>query len=184
MQKLPVAACLIVGGLFAHAANPGEITKAFVDGTGALHVVAANGEDHKIQPQKWQAGGGFEQVAIGPDHQTVAWLETQMLSPLEGGTNYAYAVALELEVWRDGRIVRKFPAPAFTIQEWTFVKGSSEVAFHVRPPHCKDDDDCYLFDISTGKRIAHWSRDQKASSMPAWASSLLRSELAPAPNIN
>lgn len=184
MQKLLAAACLIVAGSSVLAAKPGEITKAFVDGQGQLHIVESSGRDQVVHTQKWQAGGGFEQVAIAPDHRTVAWLATQMLSPLEGGTNYAYAVAVELDVWRDGRILRNLSAPAFSIQDWTFIKGTSEVAFHVAPPHGEDFDDCYLFDISTGKRIAHWSRKSKIAAMPGWARTLLRSELAPAPDIN
>ena len=183
-MRLLAAACLFVCSSFAHAANPGEIAKAVVDGQGRLHIVASSGQEFVVKPQEWQAGGGFEGVVIAPDHRTVGWLATQMLSPLEGGTNYSYAVALEVEVWRDGRIVRKFSAPAFSIQDWTFIDGSGKVAFHVAPPHGEDFNDCYLFDVSTGKRIAHWSRDQKASSMPGWARAVLRSEMAPAPDIN
>ena len=183
-RLLAAVACLMGCGSFAHAANPAEVTKAFIDGKGALHIVASGGRDFVVKPQEWQAGGRFEQVAIAQDHKTVGWLATQMLSPLEGGTNYSYAVALEVEVWRDGRIVRKFSAPAFSIQDWTFIDGSGKVAFHVAPPHGEDFDDCYLFDVSTGKRIAHWSRKASSSSMPGWARTLLRSELAPTPDIN
>jgi hypothetical protein len=166
----------------AFAAIAPAVTKAYADSKGWVHIITADGRDHTIRPEKWQAGGGFEDVAIAKDGRTVGWLADQMLTPFEGATNYPYAVALDLDIWRDGRVIRKFPVPAFSIQKWIFLKGGNEVAFHVEPPHGQRSYDCLLFDINTGKELASWELDRKDYVVPRWAKPLLVDEDLPGPD--
>lgn len=162
------------------AATGPAVAKASIDNKGSVHVVTADTRDHVIYPQKWQNGGGFEGIAVAPDHQTVGWLADQMLTPDEGGTSYSYPVALELDVWRGGRVIRKFKPSALTIRNWIFVKGGSEVAFHLAPPHGMESYNCMLFDVSSGRELAHWPMDRKDHTIPDWAKPLLRNDF-PAP---
>jgi len=179
MRKLLVIFFLISAGSCAQAATGAAVTKAFADTNGSVHILSADGGEHIIKPWDWQAGGGFENVDVAPDGKTVGWLASQMLQPLEGGTNYEYAVALELDIWRDGRVIRKIPAPGLVIQNWTFLKDGNEVAFHIAPTHGQEFYECFLFDVNTGRRLQSWSLDRKNYVVPEWAKPLLVNDPLP-----
>jgi hypothetical protein len=168
------SACTLI---FAQAGP--VVTKAYSDNGGRLHIITADGRDHTIKPANWQSGGGFEDVAVAPDRRTVGWLVNQMLTPLEGSTNYSYPVAIELDIWRGGRVVQRFSPPAYTIQDWIFLKSGSEVALHVAPPHGQEFYDCTIFDVNTGKKLAHWSLDRRDYVVPDWAKPLLAGDTLP-----
>jgi len=182
MRKLLAVFCLVSACSLTLAATGPAVTNAYADSKGWVHIITSDGRDHTIKPEKWQAGGGFKDVDVAPDGRTVGWLADQMLTPLEGATNYSYAVALELYIWRDGRVIRRFPASAFAIQDWTFLKHGNEVAFHVAPPHGRESYDCSLFDVNTGKELASWAIDRKDYIVPAWAKPLLVNESLPGPD--
>jgi hypothetical protein len=182
MRKLIAILCLASTCSLVFAAHGPAVTKAYVDDKGRVHIVTADGREHAIRPEKWQSGGGFEGIQIAPDGQTVGWLADQMLTPLEGATSYPYAVSLELDVWRAGRVIRRFSPPALTIQNWIFLKDGNEVAFHVAPTHGQEFYDCTLLDVNTGKEIAHWSLDRKDYVVPDWAKPLLVDDPLPGPD--
>jgi hypothetical protein len=94
----------------ASAASKETVKRAYIDSEGKVHMVSADGGDKTILPKKWQAGGGFEGVHIAADGETVGWLADQMLTRLEGAMNYSYAVPLEIDIWRAGRVIRRFHA--------------------------------------------------------------------------
>ena len=58
---------------------------------------------------------------------------TQMLTPVQGGTSYSYALALEQDLWRDERVIGRIPAPACSIQTGLFAKLA--VRAHSTSPH-------------------------------------------------
>lgn len=175
MRQLLAGLCAATACSASFAATGSSVTKAYTDSKGWVHIITADGRGQTIRPQKWQAGGGFEDVAIAPDGRTVGWLADQMLTPFQGGTNYSYPVALDLDVWREGRVIRTIPAPAYSIRDWVFSKDGKEVALHVAPPHGEESYDCSLFDINSGKEIAHWALDRRDYVIPEWAQPLLGS---------
>jgi hypothetical protein len=181
MRKLLAIFCLALSCSLAFAANGPAVTKAFTDGKGVLHILSADGRDHRIKPKKWQAGGGFEQLKVAPNGKTVGWLVEQMFAPFEAGTNYAYTISLELDIWRAGHVIRKFGS-AQGIQDWIFLKGGDEVAFHTAPPHGQEFFDCTLLDVITGKEIARWSLDRRDYVVPDWAKPLLVDDPLPGPD--
>jgi hypothetical protein len=179
MRKILAILCLASGCSLTFAANGHVVTKATTDSKGVLHILTADGRDHAIRLMKWQSGFGDVQVA--PDGKTVGWLVEHMLMPLEGGTNYSYAVAPQLEIWRSGRVILR-SGLGMGIQKWTFLKDGDEVAFHRAPPHGQELYECTLLDVNTGKEIAHWSLDRKDYLVPDWAMPLLVDDPPPGPD--
>ena len=182
MRKLFCIFCVVLPCSLALAATGPAVTKAYADTKGWVHIITADGLEHTIRPRKWQAGGGFDDIVVAQDGRTVGWLANQMLTPLEAGSNYSYSVAFELDVWRDGRVIQKFSPPALTIQNWIFLKGGNEIAFHVGPLHGQEFYDCTLFDINSGKELAHWALDRKDYTVPDWAKQLLVDDPPPGPD--
>ena len=179
MRKLFALLCLASACMPASAQT---VTKAYADSKGSIHVITADGRDHTMRPKRWQAGGGFEAIKIAPDRRTVGWLADQLLDPLEASSSDSYPVAQELTIWRDGRVLRRFPAPALIIWDWIFLDGSKEAAFHFAPPRGQDFDyNCARFDIGTGKQIAQWKLDRRDYVIPDWAKPLLADDPLPDP---
>ncbi len=162
------------------AAGSPQVTRAYVDDKGAVHIVMADGDEHTIKPFKWQNGGSFTDVDVAGDGRTVGWVANQMLEPLEAGTNYALEAGLDVEVWRDGKVIRKF-APG-VIRDWTFLRGGQEVAIHTAPLHGQEFYDCTRFDVGTGKELEHWSLDRRDYVVPDWAKPLLANDPLPGPD--
>jgi hypothetical protein len=182
MRKLFCIFYVVLSCSLALAATGPTVTKAYADGQGWVHIITADGRAHTIKPREWQAGGGFSDVVVAPDRRTVGWLANQMLTPLQAGSNYSYPVAFELDVWRDGRVIRKFSSDVSTIQNWLFLDGGNEVAFHVGPLHGQEFYDCALFDVNRGKPLAHWALDRKDYTVPNWAKQLLVNDPPPGPD--
>ncbi len=180
MQRLFAVLTLISACCLALAAVGPAVMKADFDGRRRLHIVTADGRDHTIMPKRWQSGGGFEGVKISPDRRSVGWLAEQMLTPSQGGVSYSYAIALELDIWRDGRVVRRFGQEQ-AIKGWAFVNNGDEVAIRSGPLHGPDSFDCALFDVNSGKELARWSLDRKDYVAPAWARQLLANDPPPNP---
>jgi len=182
MRKLFAVFCFVSTCALTLAATSPTVTKAYTDNKGWVHIITADGRDHAIRPKRCQAGAGFDAVEVAQDGRTVGWLANQMLTPLEGSANYSYAVALELDIWRDGRVIQKLSPPALTISNWMFLKGGNEVAFHVAPSHGQEFYNCTLFDVSSGKKLAHWALDRKDYTVPDWAKQLLADDPPPGPD--
>jgi len=153
MRKLFCIFYVVLSCSLALAATGPTVTKAYADGQGWVHIITADGRAHTIKPREWQAG-----------------------------SNYSYPVAFELDVWRDGRVIRKFSSDVSTIQNWLFLDGGNEVAFHVGPLHGQEFYDCALFDVNRGKPLAHWALDRKDYTVPNWAKQLLVNDPPPGPD--
>jgi hypothetical protein len=180
MWKLIAVLCLASSCAVVLAQSGLAVTKAYADDKGFVHIVTENGRDHIILPKKWQDGGGFEDIQIAPDRKTVGWLVNVMLAPFEGGTSYANTVSPELDVWRGGRVIVR-SGEGLGIQNWIFLKGGNEVAFHRAPPHGQEQFECTLLDVNTGKEVAHWELDRKDYLVPDWAKPLVGDSL-PSPD--
>ena len=163
------------------AAKKDAVKRAFADGKGVVHIVTADGVDHVFHPKKWQDARGAGSVMVAEDGKTVGWLAKEALSPRESGASYSYAGALELDVWRGGRILRRF-GPGQDIRDWIFLEGGNEVAFRLAPLHGDREFYCTRFDVGTGKELAHWSLDRKDYVVPDWAKPLLKDDPPPGPD--
>jgi len=166
----------------AAAGNEMAVKKAFVDHAGSAHILTSDGNDHTIKPEKWQHGAGFEEIRTAGDKATVGWLADQRFFPFENASNYSYPWPLELDVWRGGRVIRRFHAPSLMIGDWLFIKNGKEVAFHIVPPHGMEFYECFLFDVDSGKELARWSLDRKDYVIPDWAKPLLKDDPPPGPD--
>jgi hypothetical protein len=177
--------CILLRALLAFpalAASAETVVQAHVDLKGQIQIKTSDGRVHTIRTHNWQNGGGYDAVQISPDKKSVGWLANQMLNPLEDGTSYSYPVALELDVWRTNKPIRRFPASGLTIKNWAFLRNGNEVAFHIAPPHGQEFYDCTLFDVQTGKTLDHWKLDRRNYSVPVWAKKLLADEELPTAN--
>jgi hypothetical protein len=181
MRKLFALFCVVSACSLTLAATSPAVTNAYADSKGWVHIITADGRDHTITPRKWQAGGGYDAIEVAQDGRTVGWLAEAMLTPLQGNTSYSYAVALELTIWKAGRVIRRFHPPALVIQNWIFLEGGNDVAFHVAPTHGQEFYDCTLFDVNSGKELAHWALDRKDYTLPDWAEPLLVDDPPPGP---
>ncbi|HEV3149650.1 MAG TPA: hypothetical protein VGY94_01785 [Acidobacteriaceae bacterium] len=182
MRKLFAILCLASVWIPTCAQTSSAVTRAYADNKGSLHIITADRRNYTIRPTPWQAGGGFEAIKIAPDRRTVGWLADQMLDPLQANSNDSYPVAQELGIWRDGRVIRRFPATALVIWDWIFLNGSKEAAFHIAPPRGQDFNyNCARFDIDTGKQIAHWKLDRRDYVVPDWVKPLLVNDPLPDP---
>jgi hypothetical protein len=182
MRRLPVIFLIASASLITLAGTGSTIKKAYVDHSGKVQIATTDGREQTIRPRKWQSGAGFEEIKVAPDGRTVGWLADRMLSPLEGATNYPYTVATELEIWRDGRVIRRFGASELVIQNWIFLKDGEQVAFHIAPPHGQEFYDCTLIEVNTGKKLAHWALDRRDYVVPDWAKPLLEDDPLPGPD--
>lgn len=181
MLRFLIVFCLLAGAAAFFAASP-AVAKAFVDSTGSVHIFTEDRGEQKIDPEKWQEGGSFSDVIVAPDGRTVGWVANQMLTPLQGGTNYEYAVGLEIDVWRGGKVIQKIDPHAQPIRNWLFLKNGEEVAIHTAPLHGQDFFDCTRFDARTGRKLAHWSLDRRNYVVPEWAKPLLVNDAPPGPD--
>jgi hypothetical protein len=168
MRNLLLCMSLALSCAALSAANKDAVKRAFADGKGVVHIVTADGVGHVFHPKKWQDGGGFENLQIASDGKTVGWLADEKLTPFESNTNYPTEVALELEIWRGGRVIQRLSPPAFAIRDWMFLKDGSEVAFHAAPSHGQEWYECAL---SISKACSGVSAN--------WNSSMSLGEMAP-----
>lgn len=182
MQIMLAILCVAWASALAFAGTSSAVTKASVDSKGWAHIITADGRDHLIRSKKWQAGGRYTSVQVAADGRTVGWLADQMISPLQCGTNYPCPVALSLKIWRNGRVMRTYNVDGTPIRDWRFVGSGAEVAFHQASLHGPDDFDCTLFDVSTGKKLAHWAVDRKKYTAPDWVKQLLVNDPLPGPD--
>jgi len=181
MRRFLIVLCLFASAAAFPAASP-AVAKAFVDSMGSVHIVTEDGGEQKIGPEKWQDGGGFSDVSVASDGRTVGWVANQMLSPLAAGANDGYAVAVNIDVWRDGKVIQRLSPDAYVIRNWLFLKNGEEVAIHTAPLHGQDFFDCTRFDARTGRKLAHWSLDRRNYVVPEWAKPLLVNDPPPGPD--
>lgn len=145
-----------------------QISRAYIDPTGAVHVVLANGSDQKIEKEDTQSGAS--EVKLAGDG-TVGWF-ADYSNP---DPNRSWEMlAGTLVIWRDGRVLHRFQT-AQVFYSWSFVEGGKSVAFHTGPLHGEQSSHCELHDAVTGKLLAAWHGDlEDKKNAPIWTHSLGR----------
>jgi hypothetical protein len=79
------------------------IVRAYADGSGALHIVKADGQDIAVRKEKAQVGA--EDIKIGDDQQTLGWLVVYPNPDPNRSWEKLYG---QLVLWRDGKVLRRF----------------------------------------------------------------------------
>ena len=145
------------------AAQSVMIARAYTDGSGAVHVVTANGQDIAVPKQKGQTGA--EEFKIANDHQTLGWLVVYPNPDPDRSWEKLYG---ELVLWRDGKVLRRFSTEQ-VFWSWGFWQEGKQVAFHTGPLHGAGRSE--LHDLATGRLVAAFDEDANGTP-PDWAESL------------
>jgi len=128
-----------------------------------VHVAAGIGKEAVIAHEQGQVG--INEIKIADDKQNVGWLI------LYGEPGVSTPVAGKLVVWRDGRVLRKFPT-AQVFWSWAFEHSGEQVAYHVGPTHGETASHCELRDVKTGRLLASWDGDLDSADKPVWTKHL------------
>jgi hypothetical protein len=139
------------------------ITRAYVDGSGAVHVATANGQDVAVPKEKGQTGA--EEIKITNDHQTLGWL---VVYPNPDPDRSWEKLDGKLVLWRDGKVMRRFSTEQ-VFWSWGFWQDGKQVAFHTGPLHGSGRFE--LHDVETGRLVAAID-DNVTGTPPDWAQSL------------
>jgi len=155
---LLVALCAAIA-----AAQSVKIARAYADGSGALHVVTANGQDIAVPKEKAQTGA--EEIKITDDHQTLGWLVVYPNPDPNRSWEKLYG---KLVLWRDGKVMRRYSTEQ-VFWSWDFWQDGKQVRFHTGPLHGAGRFE--LHDLETGRLVA--AVDEEATqTLPDWAESL------------
>lgn len=163
------AVTLAIFALVAPAAGqPGgvAIKRVAVDVEGQLRLFDDSGVE-TLAP-KVRAQSGFADPKISPDGLTVGWLA---LYPDPSGSEAAAGIPGTLVLFRNGRVICKFPA-AQIFWDWRFEDGGRRVAYSVGPTH-GGAVECVLREVISGKFAARWPV-KAGGAPPDWAKELRR----------
>jgi hypothetical protein len=163
--------CCHLGGTFLLVALCAEIAtaqsvkivRAYADGSGALRVVTANGQNIAVPKEKAQTGA--EEIKITDDHQTLGWLVVYPNPDSDRSWEKLYG---KLVLWRDGKVMRRFSTEQ-VFWSWGFWQGGKQVAFHTGPLHGSGRFE--LHDVETGRLVAAIDENDTGT-LPDWAHSL------------
>jgi hypothetical protein len=134
---------------------------------GPLHIIYSDGIDIALQNEH----GGyavnndvrpqvtFGRIKISDDRQSIGWFASYMMC------EQSYPCDLELPIFRARHIVRTFVPLHGVFWDWNFRKGGKVVATESGFPHGADDHEYALYDISSGRRLAHYG---SKGSAPKW----------------
>lgn len=145
------------------AAQAVTIARAYADGSGAAHIVAANGQDIAVPKEKGQTGA--EEFKTSNDHQTIGWFVVYPNPDPNRGWEKLYG---ELILWRDGKVLRRFSTEV-VFWSWDFWQDGRQIAFHIGPLHGSGRSE--LHDVATGRLVAAFNDDDNGTE-PDWAQSL------------
>jgi hypothetical protein len=134
----------------AFCASPAEVGKAFAGKDARVHIVRSDGAGELVVPPE-PGQDSVQQIKVAVDRRTVGWLVSTYASCC-----VSYAIPVDLVIWRDGHIVRRFHSAQF-IAEWNFARGAREVTFSTEVLHGDADATCYRKDIATGKQLESWA---------------------------
>jgi hypothetical protein len=170
MKDLNLKGLIGMGLVLSFAfASAQQLSRAYVDSVGAVHVVAADGTDHSVEKENTQSGA--EQIKIAEGSETVGWLVDY---PNPDPDRSWETLAGTLIIWRAGDVRHHFQTEQ-VFYDWSFVNGGKSVAFHTGPLHGEQQSHCELHDTITGKLQATWDGDlQDKKNAPEWAHSLDR----------
>ena len=86
----------------------------------------------------------FDDLQLAPDRRTLGWLAEYMACA------QSYPCALQLVVFREGRIIRQFKPQYGIIWFWEFLDGGRQVAVQSGFPHGDATGQYILYDIASG----------------------------------
>lgn len=154
-----VAALLAVlaAGSHAEGASP-ALAKVFVGPDGLAHIVDAGGRDKTFKHEPGQAS--VADPRLSDDRRAAGWRVEEL------NCCTSYPIPLRLAVYRDGR--KRIIAPGLMIDDWAFVDGGSEIALSSGFVHGATERTLDLYQIRSGRRLAHWTGDARATP-PRWA---------------
>ena len=101
----------------------------------------------------------FRDIKLAPDRRTLGWLAEYM------GCAQSYPCALQLVVFRDGKIIRRFTPDYGIMWFWAFLEGGREVAVQSGFPHGDATGEYKLYDIASRKLLQKYEGDGAA---PGW----------------
>ena len=145
MRNLFVAVALSITVEIAFAAPQSAVTRAFAAKDSRVHILRESVGEVIVPPEKDQ--DGVQQVKVAPDGRTVGWLVNTWASCC-----VSYSIPVDLVIWRDGKIIRRFHARQLIVG-WDFANGSGEVTFYTDVLHGGPDETCYRESIATGKEL-------------------------------
>jgi hypothetical protein len=159
--------CILLIPLFATAllSDDAIYRSVRVDNEGRLHIIPESGKE--ILRNKSRGQTSFDDPKISPDGRTVGWIGGYR-NP--NGPDFA-DIALELVVFRAGRILHRFDSEFF-YWDWEFQDGGKRIAYSFGPQH-GGATGCVLREVLSGRVIARWEVHE-GSKPPDWAKELDR----------
>lgn len=136
-------------------------------GSGPLWVAYGSGKRVAVADDRPLALDGaaqgvqtdFDDIQLASDRRTLGWLAESMACA------QSYPCALELVVFRDGRIIRRFTPEHGIIWFWEFLGGGRQVAIQSGFPHGDATGAFNLYDIASGKLLDKY---MGAGVAPGW----------------
>ncbi len=138
------------------SATAQTVSRAYIGEDKRVHLVFSNGATKVMTPEPKQVD--CAQVAISPDHRTVAW------TMLIDNCCASYPVDIAIIVYRNGH--KTVITPGQMVHEWRFEPGGNRIAVLSGPTHGWAGQ-AQLYSIS-GKLLASWHGNGEP---PSWAES-------------
>ncbi len=137
-------------GQYASNRDPGA-------GSGPLSVTYRSGKRVIVPTQNMQTD--FNDIQLAPDHKTLGWLAEYLACA------QSYPCALQLVVFRDGKILRQFTPGYGIMWFWEFLGGGRQIAIQYGFPHGDANGAFELYDISSGRLLQKY---QGTGPVPGW----------------
>ncbi len=137
---------------------------AVVDSAGMLHVTTTRGAE--IRADKVWDQVAFADAVVSPDSSAVAW---SALFPNETTT---YPITLMVGALWNGH-ERAFPAEGLMIARWAFEGGGKHIALERGTVHGASTRFFELFDVRSGRKVAHYDTVSTKAPPPDWVRQLL-----------
>jgi hypothetical protein len=162
---LPVAAAARdLGPITGFSANAGP-NDPYIDsadpasGSGPLRISYGPGHvvvipnDPQLVLHAWPQGQqtDFDDLQLAPDHRTLGWLADYMACA------QSYPCALDLVIFRNGKILRAFTPEYGIFWGWQFRAGGAQVAVQYGFPHGDNTGAYKLYDVASGKMLQEYN---------------------------
>lgn len=128
-----------------------------------LRVLFGNGKDLQLSREKNQVG--YSLPAVAKDGRAAGWLAKTPFCCT------SYPIALQLQIYRPGKPLRRFSGDGRAIFHWRFVRDGKYVAFYQDFLHGTSMPHYELRDVDTGKLRGKWNGELTARA-PKWAREL------------
>jgi hypothetical protein len=151
-----------------------EISRVYVDDTGAVHIAYSSGKGQTIPKQDFSADQkqtSASQIQISADKHSAGWV-------LEySGIGASYSQGIVLVIFRSGKVIQDFlEAGGYIFSNWHFVEGAQQVGFcQVLMHGAGPNPHCELHSLPEGRLLKQWSADESKNDEepPAWVKPFL-----------